>query len=391
MFTKKSITDIEIHGKKVIVRVDFNVPLDNGEVADDTRIRASLPTIKYLLENNAGVILASHLGRPNGERNLNFSLRPVAEYLRRLVDVPVSFAEDCIGPAAEQAADSLSTGEVLVLENTRFHAGEEANDHQMAEKLANLAEIFVNDAFGTAHRSHASNVGITDYLPAVAGFLMEKEIKYLGNVIADPEKPFTIILGGAKVSGKIGVIKNLMDKADSILIGGGMANTFFAGQGYELGDSLVEEDAVKVAVEIMKNAKSKIILPEDVVIADKFSPEARHKIIPLQDIPNRWQIMDLGPKTLKNFKKIIQKSKVIVWNGPVGVFEFPPFAKGTIALAKLVAKSRAMTIVGGGDSAAAVNQAGVAGKITHVSTGGGASLKMLEGSELPGLEALEDL
>jgi len=390
MFLKRNLKDIDCSKKKVIVGVDFNVPLNDNQVADDTRILAALPTINYLLDNGAAVILASHLGRPGGERREELSLKPVAEYLSRLVDTKVSFSDDCIGEQAKLAVRNLKFGEILVLENTRFHIGEKTNDAEMGKELASLAEIFVNDAFGTAHRAHASNVGIAEYLPAVAGMLLEKEIIYLGNTIANPEFPFIVILGGAKISGKIGVIKNLVDKVDNILIGGGMANTFFAAMGFKMGDSLIEPDSTQIAKELIDEFGEKILLPVDVVIADEFSETAKFNTMPLGDIPEGWRIMDIGPGSIHKFEKIVNKSKTIVWNGPMGVFEFKQFAKGTFSLAKIIAKSSAVTIIGGGDSAAAVKDAGLSKDITHVSTGGGASLKMMEGSILPGLEALDD-
>jgi phosphoglycerate kinase len=390
MLNKKTIRDFDVKGKKVLVRVDFNVPLIDGKVADDTRIRAALPTIEYLLKNGAAVILVSHLGRPGGEVKPEYSLKAVAEYLDDLIEARVYFCEDCIGEKATKAAEVIKYGEVLVLENTRFHPGEETNDPSMSKDLASLADLYVNDAFGTAHRAHASNVGIAEYLPAAAGFLLEKEINYLGNAVTDPARPFVAILGGAKVSGKIGVINNLLDKVDSILIGGGMANTFFAAQGYKMGDSLVEEEAMELANIILERAGTKLNLPVDVIIGDKFSNEANKKIVPIKNVPDHWRIMDIGPETLKTFGKIISTSKTIVWNGPMGVFEFPEFAEGTFELAKLISESDAISIVGGGDSAAAIVQSGLSKKITHISTGGGASLQMLEGEKLPGLEALAD-
>jgi phosphoglycerate kinase len=390
MFNKKTIRDIDVQGKHVLVRVDFNVPVKEGVVGDDTRIRAALPTLKYLLENNAALILCSHLGRPKGEAKPEFSLRPVAEHLGKLLGKPVAFAEDCVGPKAEEAAKALKAGDVLLLENTRFHAGEKKNDPELAKQLASLAEVYVNDAFGSAHRAHASTAGVAQFLPAVAGFLLEKEIKYLGQAVTDPEKPFVAILGGAKISDKIGVIKNLLTKADSILIGGGMANTFFKAEGYPVADSLVEDDALDTAKDILAQAGTKFRLPVDVVIADKFEADAVHKTMATGPIPDGWRILDIGPETVKHFSKIIGDAKTVVWNGPMGVFEFPEFAKGTFAIAQAAAESGAVTIVGGGESVAAVKQSGLADKITHISTGGGASLEMLEGRTLPGVAALQD-
>jgi len=390
MFNKKMVTDFDVKGKKVLVRVDFNVPLKDGKVADDTRIKAALPTINYLLENGAAVILCSHLGRPKGEVKPEFSLKPVAEYLGGLISAPVKFAEDSIGPKADEAAAVLKPGEVLVLENTRFHAGEKKNDPEMAKALASLADLYVDDAFGSSHRAHASTAGVADYLPAAAGFLLEKEIKYLGNTIADPKRPFVAILGGAKVSDKIGVIENLLDKADKILIGGGMANTFFKAQGYDMADSLVEEDALETAKMLLAKAGGKLVLPVDVVIADAFADDANAKTMELGDVPAGWRILDIGPKTVAAFDEIISKAGTVVWNGPMGVFEFNQFAKGTFAIADALAKSDAISIVGGGDSASAIKKSGLADKITHISTGGGASLEMLEGKVLPGLAVLND-
>ncbi len=390
MFSKKMLTDLDVKGKKVLVRVDFNVPISEGKVGDDTRIQAALPTIKYLLENDAAVILCSHLGRPKGEPDPSFSLKPVADYLGTLLDVPVKFAEDCIGEVAQKAAEDLALNEVLVLENTRFHAGEKANDPEMAKELASLADLFVNDAFGSAHRAHASTAGVADYLPAAAGFLLEKEIKYLGNAIAEPERPFVAILGGAKVSDKIGVIDNLIKKADRILIGGGMANTFFKAQGYAMADSLVEDEVLDTAKELLDMAGGKLVLPVDVVIADAFEANAADKIMDVGDVPAGWRILDIGPRTVQAFSDIIKKAGTVVWNGPMGVFELDKFAKGTFEVTKAIAESDATGIVGGGDSASAIKKSGLEDKITHISTGGGASLEMLEGKMLPGLAALDD-
>ncbi len=390
MFNKKMVTDLQVSGKKVLVRVDFNVPIKDGQVGDDTRILAALPTIKYLLEQNAAVILCSHLGRPKGEVKPELSLKPVADYLGTLIDAEVKFVEDCIGEKAVAAAAALEPGQVLVLENTRFHAGEKKNDPEMAKQLASLAEIFVNDAFGTAHRAHASNVGVAAQLPAASGFLLEKEIKYLGNTITDPDRPFVAILGGAKVSDKIGVIENLLEKADRILIGGGMANTFFKAQGYAIADSLVEEDAIKTAKTLLKKAGEKLLLPVDVVIADAFAADAVEKVMDVGDVPDGWRILDIGPKTVADFGDVIKTAGTVVWNGPMGVFEFDKFAKGTFEIAKVIAESDVTSIIGGGDSASAIKKSGLQGKITHISTGGGASLEMLEGKELPGLAALDD-
>lgn len=390
MFNKKTVKDINVSGKKILVRVDFNVPMKEGKITDDTRIRAALPTIQYLIDQGASVILASHLGRPKGGPDPVFSLKPVAQHLSLLIGKPVAFVEDCIGQKAEDAAKALKPGDVLVLENTRFHPEEEKNDPGMSKQLAALADVYVNDAFGTAHRAHASTEGVAKFLPAVAGFLMEKEIQYLGQAVEDPKRPFVAILGGAKVSDKIGVIKNLLQKADSVLIGGGMANTFFAAQGFGMGDSLVEAEALDTAKELLKLGGSKLHLPMDVVLADKYDDTAQKKTQLVGEVPTGWRILDIGPETIKQFSKIISDAGTVVWNGPMGVFEFPNFATGTFEIAKAIAFSKAVSVIGGGDSVAAVAQAGVSEKITHISTGGGASLEMLEGLALPGLVALQD-
>ncbi len=390
MFNKKTVRDIDVKGKRVLVRVDYNVPIKDGAVGDDTRIRAAMPTLNYLLEHGAAVILCSHLGRPKDGPDPKFSLKPVQAHLSKLLGKPVAFAEDCIGPKAEAAAKAIKPGEVLLLENTRFHPEEEKNDPGMSKQLAALADIYVNDAFGSAHRAHASTEGVAKLLPAVAGFLMEKEIQYLGAAVADPAKPFVAILGGAKISDKIGVIKNLLKKADAILIGGGMANTFFKAQGYPVADSLVEDEALETAKEVVQLAGPKLRLPVDVVIGDKFDAAAAHKSMPTGPIPDGWRILDIGPETIEAYTKVVKGAKTVVWNGPMGVFEFPEFAKGTFGVAKAVADSGAVSIIGGGESVAAIQQSGLAGKITHISTGGGASLEMLEGLTLPGVAALQD-
>ncbi len=390
MFNKKTVRDVEVAGKKVLVRVDFNVPLKAGQVADDTRIRAAIPTIEYLLQNGAAVVLMSHLGRPKGQRVPELSLRPVASHLSDLLGLPVAFAEDCVGAPAASAKAALRPGEVLLLENTRFHPEEKKNDPEFARQLAAGCDLFVNDAFGSAHRAHASTVGVARYLPAVAGFLMEKELRYLGQALEAPERPFVAILGGAKISDKIGVIRNLLGKADAILIGGGMANTFFAAQGFRMGDSLVETDAIETAKALLTEASEKLHLPVDLVIADAFAADAQHRVVPVGDIPDGWRALDIGPETVSAFGEVIGTARTVVWNGPMGVFELPPFAEGTFGVAKAIAESEAVSIVGGGDSVAAIHQSGLADKITHLSTGGGASLEMLEGKVLPGVAALED-
>jgi phosphoglycerate kinase len=384
------VKDIDVRGKKVLVRVDYNVPIKDGQVGDDTRIQAAMPTLKYLIENEAAVILCSHLGRPKGKPDPKYSLRPVADHLSDLLGETIAFAEDCIGPEAEQAAKMLKPGKVLLLENTRFHPEEEKNDPEMAKKLAALADIYVNDAFGSAHRAHASTEGVAKELPGVAGFLLEKEIRYLGEAIANPKRPFIAILGGAKVSDKIGVIRNLLDKADQVLIGGGMANTFFKAQGYPIGSSLVEDEALDTARELLEMGDNRLRLPVDVVIAEQFENEAKRLTMPMGPVPDGWRILDIGPETVDIFSRAIEGAGTVVWNGPMGVFEFENFAEGTFKLARAVADSRADSIIGGGDSVAAVQQSGLADKITHISTGGGASLEMLEGLTLPGVAALQD-
>lgn len=390
MFNKKSVTDIDVRGKRVLVRVDYNVPIKDGQVGDDTRIKAAMPTLEYLLENGAAVILCSHLGRPKGGPDPQYSLRPVADRLSSLLGQKVIFAEDSIGPVAEEAAAALEPGQVLLLENTRFHSEEQKNGPEMARQLAALADVYVNDAFGSAHRAHASTEGVANYLPAVAGFLLEKEIRYLGQAIANPQRPFVAILGGAKISDKIGVIRNLLDKADQVLIGGGMANTFFKAQGYPVGDSLVEEEALETARQLLQEANTRLRLPVDIVIADRFDADAERKVMGMGPVPDGWRILDIGPETVAAYGKTVSGAGTVVWNGPMGVFEFPRFAEGTFGLARAIAASPATSIVGGGDSVAAVQDAGLADRITHISTGGGASLEMLEGLTLPGVAALLD-
>jgi len=390
MFNKKMVTDLDVEGKKVIMRVDFNVPLKEGKITDDTRMTAALPTINYLLEHGAAVILMSHLGRPKTKEDPEFSLRPVADHLATLITAPVKFAEDCRGEVAKKAAKELKPGEVLVLENTRFYPEESKNDEAMSRELASLADLYVNDAFGTAHRAHSSTVGIANYLPSAAGFLLEKEIKYLGNAIAEPVRPFVAILGGAKISDKIGVIENLLKTADKILIGGGMANTFLKAQGYEMADSLVEDEVLDTAKGLLAKSEGKLHLPVDFVLANAFEAEAEMKTIALGDVPTGWRVLDIGAETVKEFGAVITEAGTVVWNGPMGVFEFPRFAQGTFAIAKAVAESHAISVIGGGDSVSAINQSGLSDKITHISTGGGASLEMLEGIQLPGLAILSE-
>ena len=392
---KKTVRDIDVAGKKVFVRVDFNVPIDaDGNVSDDKRIVAALPTIKYLLENNAKVILCSHLGRPKGKVNKEFTLAPVAKRLAELLpDTKITFAEDTIGPSARAAIDALKDGEIVLLENVRFYAEEEKNDPAFAKELASLADVYVSDAFGTVHRAHASTAGIAAYIPAVAGFLIGKELDIMGKALEDPERPFIAILGGAKVSDKIGVIKNLLSKCDCLVIGGGMAYTFLKAQGHSIGNSLLDSENIGLASDLLKEAEEKkvaMLLPEDHVIADRFDAEADKKVTDGVDIPDGWMGMDIGPKTIAKYADAIKKAKTVVWNGPMGVFEFKPFAEGTQKIAEACAECGGVTIVGGGDSASAVKKLGYADKITHISTGGGASLEFLEGKVLPGVAALND-
>jgi len=387
---KKTVKDIDLKGKRVIMRVDFNVPMQDGKVTDDKRIKASLPTIKYVLDQGASLILMSHLGRPKGGPAPEFSLRAASEVLASLLGSPVKMAPDTVGPEVEAMAKALKPGEVLMLENTRFHKGEEKNDLDLAKQMAALAEIFVNDAFGSAHRAHSSTEGIAQFLPAVSGFLMEQELEYLGRAVGNPEHPYIAILGGAKISDKILVVETLLAQADKLIIGGGMANTFLAAKGLNMQDSLVEESSLETAKSILAKSGDKLILPVDAVIADKFEAEANTRVVAVDQIPAGWRMMDVGPKTLELYKSALNGARLIIWNGPVGVFEMPKFAEGTFALAKLLADSGATTVIGGGDSASAVKKAGVAKQMTHVSTGGGASLEFLEGKELPGVAALMD-
>lgn len=392
---KKTVRDLDVAGKKVLVRVDFNVPLnDKGEITDDTRITASLPTIQYLLEQKAAVILMAHLGRPKGQVNPELSLAPVAKHLGKLLGKKILFAPDCVGEAAQAAASKLKPGHILLLENLRFHKEEEKNDMEFAEKLASLADLYVNDGFGVSHRAHASVEGVTHFLPAAAGFLLEKEIQYVGQAVTNPLHPFVAIIGGAKVSDKIGVISNLLDKVDTLLIGGGMANTFLAAQGYKMGKSLVEEDKLDLAKELLAKAKKNkvnMLLPTDLVMAAAFAPDAEHVTEKVKNLNQAYMALDIGAETSKAYAEALADAKMIVWNGPMGVFEMDAFCKGTEAVAKAVAKSRATSIVGGGDSVAAIEKLGLAKRITHISTGGGASLEYLEGKVLPGVAALDDL
>jgi phosphoglycerate kinase len=395
---KLFVEDLDTAGKRVIMRVDFNVPLKDGKVESDKRLKESLPTIKYLRDKGAKVILMSHLGRPDGKRVPDMSLRPVADALAALLGTPVAFADDCVGPAAEKAVAALAPGGVLLLENLRFHAAEEENDSAFAKQLASLADVYVNDAFGSAHRAHASTEGITKHVPqAASGYLMKKELDYLGEALGNPKRPFVAIIGGSKVSGKIDVIKNLLPRVDKLLIGGGMTYTFFKAQGIETGKSIVENDKLDLAKSLLEEAGDKLVFGTDFVVTDKFDFKGRTvgalKTVAKDAIPADWEALDVGPETVAAFTKIIVDAKTIVWNGPVGVFEVDATAKGTIAVAEALAKATAAgatTIIGGGDSASAVKKAGVASKVSHVSTGGGASLEFLEGKALPGVTALTD-
>ena len=394
MLNKKTVEDIEVSGKKVLVRCDFNVPQDeNGNITDDRRIREALKTIKYLLDNNAKVILTSHLGRPKGEFNPKYSLKPIAVRLSELLGKEVKMAEDVVGESAQKLASELADGEAILLENVRYHAEEEKNDPEFSKKLASLAEVYVNDAFGTAHRAHASTAGVADYLPAVCGYLIKKEIEVMGGALTEPVRPFVAILGGKKVSDKISVIENLIDKVDTLIIGGGMAYTFFKAKGYEVGKSICELDKVDLAKELLAKAEAKgvkLLLPIDNMVATEFSNDAERKVVPSNEIPADWEGLDIGPATVEMFAEELKSAKTVVWNGPMGVFELDNFAVGTNKIAEVLADIEATTIIGGGDSAAAAEKGGFADKMTHISTGGGASLEFLEGKTLPGIACLLD-
>lgn len=391
---KKTVRDIDLKGKKVLVRCDFNVPYnEERRITDNRRIVAALPTIKYLLENNCKVILCSHLGRPKGEVKPEFSMNIVADELSRLLGQEVKLAKDVVGPDAHELAANLKEGEVMLLENVRYEAGEEKNDEELSKAFASLAEIYVNDAFGTAHRAHSSTTGVASYLPAVSGFLIEKELNFLGTALENPERPFVAILGGKKVSDKIGVINALLEKVDTLMIGGAMAYTFFKSMGYNVGNSICEEDKLDLARELMEKAKAKgvkLMLPVDTKLGKEFSPDTESKTVSYTEIPDGWEGYDIGQETIKLYSEELQKAKTVVWNGPLGLFEFDQFAIGTNSIAKVLADVDCVKIIGGGDSAAAVEKAGLAEKFTHISTGGGASLEFLEGKKLPGIEALND-
>lgn len=388
---KMTVRDVNLRGKRVLMRVDFNVPMAKDVVTDDKRIKAALPTIQCVLDQGASLILMSHLGRPKGSGfEPEFSLKAAAETLAKLLGKPVQMAPDCVGPKVEAMAKALKPGDVLMLENTRFHKGEEKNDLELAKQMASLGDIYVNDAFGSAHRAHSSTEGVARFLPAVSGFLMERELEYLGRATDNPAHPYVAILGGAKISDKIGVIENLLTRCDKLIIGGGMANTFLAAKGYNMQDSLVETGSVETAKAIMAKAGDRLLLPVDAVVADKFDAEAASQVVDVDKVPAGWRVMDIGPKSIALFGDVLKSTRLVVWNGPMGVFEFPKFAEGTFAIARLLATTGATTVIGGGDSASAVKKAGVAGKVTHVSTGGGASLELLEGRVLPGVAALND-
>ena len=391
---KKTVKDIDLKGKKVFVRCDFNVPMDeNQNITDNTRIKAALPTIKYLLEQNCKIILASHLGRPKGQVNKDFSLEPVAKELSKLLGKEVKLANDIIGKSAKELTANMKDGEIVLLENVRFDSREEANDAEFAKELASLAEIYVNDAFGTAHRAHSSTTGVAEFLPAVCGFLMEKEVKMLGDCLDNPQRPFVAILGGAKVSDKIKVIENLLEKVDTIIIGGGMTFTFLKAMGYEVGNSICELDRLDIAKETIEKAKMKgvkLLLPIDTVCGKEFTNDTETVTVDSKQIPEGWQGLDIGPKAIEEYTQELKNAKTVIWNGPLGVFEFEKFAKGTNSIAKVLSELDATTIVGGGDSVAAIEKGGFSDKITHISTGGGASLEFLEGKALPGIEALND-
>ena len=392
---KKTVKDIDVNGNKVLVRCDFNVPIDSetGEITDNRRIRAALPTIQYLLDHNAKVILCSHLGRPKGEFNLKYSLKPVAEELSKLLNKDVKLAKDVIGESAKELTSNMKEGDIVLLENVRFHKEEEQNDPEYSKALASMAEIYVNDAFGTAHRAHSSTTGVADYLPAVSGFLIEKELEFLGGALENPKHPFVAILGGAKVSDKIGVIENLLDKVDTLIIGGGMAYTFYKAQGHHIGTSICEEDKLDLAKSILEKAQEKgvkLLLPVDNHVSSEYSNNGEEKMVDSTEIPDGFMGLDIGPKTIEKFEEAVKDAKTVVWNGPLGVCEFDKFATGTKAVATMLSKLDAITIIGGGDSAAAIEKLGLADKMTHISTGGGASLEFLEGKTLPGIACLQD-
>jgi len=388
---KMTVRDISLESKHVLMRVDFNVPMANGVVTDDKRIKAALPTIQYVIDQGASLVLMSHLGRPKGTGfEPDFSLKAASEALAKLLGKPVQMAPDCVGSDVEAIAKTLKPGDVLMLENTRFHKGEEKNDLDLARQMAALGDVYVNDAFGSAHRAHASTEGVARFLPAVSGFLMEQELEYLGRATDNPVHPYVAILGGAKVSDKIAVIENLLTRCDTLIIGGGMANTFLAAKGYNMQDSLVEAGSVATAKAIMAKAGDRLMLPVDAVAADKFDAAATSQVVEVDQVPAGWRVLDIGPKSIAQFGEVLKRAKLVVWNGPMGVFEFPAFAEGTFALARLLATTGAITVIGGGDSASAVKKAGVAKQMTHVSTGGGASLEYLEGRVLPGVAALND-